>query len=36
MVVGVSKVPQEVCLPQRPGPYQVAFLKTDQLGDELG
>jgi hypothetical protein len=32
----VSNVPQEVVLPQRPGPYQVAFLKTVQLGDELG
>jgi hypothetical protein len=29
-------VPQAVDLPQKPGPYQVAFLKTVQLGDELG
>jgi hypothetical protein len=36
MVVGVSNVPQDVVLPQKPGPYQVAFLKTVQLGDELG
>jgi hypothetical protein len=34
MVVGVRVVPQEVCL--KPGPYQVAFLKTVQLGEELG
>src|SRR5829696_27829 len=36
MVVGVSNVPQAVRLPQKPGPYQVADLKTVQLGDELG
>jgi hypothetical protein len=36
MVVGVSTVPQAVDLPQKPGPYQVAFLKTVQLGEELG
>jgi hypothetical protein len=36
MVVGVSIVPQAVDRPQKPGPYQVAFLKTVQLGEELG
>jgi len=32
----VSTVPQAVDFPQKPGPYQVAALKTVQLGDELG
>src|SRR3954467_1395819 len=36
IVVGVSTVPHAVDLPQNPGPYQVAALKTVQLGDELG
>jgi hypothetical protein len=30
-VVGVSVVPQAVCFPQNPGPYQVAALYTVQL-----
>ena len=36
MVVFVSTVPQAVDMPQKPGPYQVAALKTVQLPGELG